>query len=122
MPEQQEQLDEPISLNEVASAIKELNLSKTPGTDGLPAEWYETYSDELANRILGVYQKALQIGILPCSISEALTVVLLKPGRDTADYKVYRPLSVFSINNKILGKVLALRKKGVVGHLVHRDQ
>lgn len=47
-PVQRENLEAPISLNEVRQAIGVLQSGKIPGPEGYPVEFYKTYTDQLA--------------------------------------------------------------------------
>ncbi|KAJ1189728.1 hypothetical protein NDU88_006470 [Pleurodeles waltl] len=49
------QLEAPLDQEEMQEAIKQF---KTPGSDGLPAEFYQKYADILAKKLLAVYQEA----------------------------------------------------------------
>ncbi len=47
--------DTPLSLEEVVQAIEGLNKNKSPGSDGIPAELYQTFKDQLAPLLLQLY-------------------------------------------------------------------
>lgn len=58
---------------------------------------------------------------LLASMSRALVVRLLKPGKDPLDPGSYRPISLLQSDVKLLAKVLALRLNEVISS-VHQDQ
>lgn len=72
--DQVEQLGQDITLGEIRSAVKHMARNKTPGIDGLPVEFYSTYIDELAPRLLTVFQEAGTLGCLPASTREAIII------------------------------------------------
>ena len=121
-PEQCEELETPLQLSEIRYAIKQISRNKTPGTDGLPIEYYATYIETLAPKLLEVFNEAWQKGTLPASLREALIVVLHKKGRDPLDVRSYRPLSLLNTDYKILGKILANRLRPLITAMVHPDQ
>lgn len=55
---------------------------KAPGSDGLPAEFYELHKDVLLPHLLSVFHEAADVGLLCISGREAIIVLLLKPGQD----------------------------------------
>ena len=42
----------PINKKELVLALKTLKNNKSPGTDGLPAEWYRAFEEELSPILL----------------------------------------------------------------------
>ena len=118
---QLEELEEPLQLFEINVAIQQIARSRAPGRDGLPIEYYATYNEALATKLLEMYNEAWESGSLPPSLSEAVIVVLHKPGRDPQDVKSYRPLSLLNTDYKILSKVLANRLRRIIGDLIHPD-
>ena len=74
---------------------------KVPGIDGLPAEFYVTFSELLAPKLVELYKNACDLGHLPVSSREALVVPLHKLGRLENDPTAYRPLSMLNIDYKV---------------------
>ncbi|KAF6020698.1 hypothetical protein EB796_020995 [Bugula neritina] len=50
----------------------------TPGPDGLPAEFYRVFFDDLADILLGVYVEIATTGCIPRSMLEAITILIPK--------------------------------------------
>lgn len=61
-------LEAPISIKDVTMTISQLAKSKAPGSDGLPLEFYATYSDLLIPKLQTLYQFILDTGVLPPSM------------------------------------------------------
>ncbi|KAJ1203668.1 hypothetical protein NDU88_007452, partial [Pleurodeles waltl] len=72
-----EYMDLPIDAGEVAQFIMSLPPDKAPGPDGLTTAFYKAYVDELSPRLLAVYEEALEKGVLPATMREALIITLL---------------------------------------------
>lgn len=113
-----DQLDSPITLEEVQRAISSLQAGKTPGPDGFPAEFYRTCAEDLAPKFHSMLLSSLREGALPTSMSEAVIVVISKPGKEPELCKSYRPISLIDVD----AKLLVTRLNGVITALVQPDQ
>ncbi|KAJ1143464.1 hypothetical protein NDU88_009773 [Pleurodeles waltl] len=76
--EDRDLLGGPVTLEEVTDAILQLSAGKTPGTDGLPMEFYKKYMNILAPQLVELHSEVLQQGPLPESLKEALVIPLPK--------------------------------------------
>ena len=119
---QTEELEESMSMSEIRAAINAIAKNKTPGMDGLPIEFYDSYEEVLAPKLRDMYMEAFEVGQLPSTMEEAMIVVLPKQGRDPLQVGSYRPLSMLNMDYKILSKVLANRLLPLVSSVVHNDQ
>lgn len=73
-------LDSPLTLKEIKMTVSSLQILKTPGPDGFPAEFFKHYAEDLLSMHHVMIIKALEEGSLP-PMFEAM--VLPKPGRDS---------------------------------------
>lgn len=55
-------------------------------------------------------------------MSEAIIIVLQKPGKDKLLQDSYRPISLLNTDVELLAHILATRLAGVMPKLVHKDQ
>uniref|UniRef100_A0A8C5WJQ4 Reverse transcriptase domain-containing protein n=1 Tax=Leptobrachium leishanense TaxID=445787 RepID=A0A8C5WJQ4_9ANUR len=115
-------LDDPISGEEVASVLQGLKNGKSPGPDGLPAEYYKTFTSALMPHLLALFA-ALRDGnrFHPHALA-ATVAVICKPGKDGTDVRSYRPISLLNSDLKILAKILAVRLASLLPSLIHSDQ
>lgn len=111
-----------ISHTEVSQAIRALARNKAPGLDGLPLEYFDTFSALLSPRLVTMFEAALESGELPRSLRESVIVSFLKPHRDPQLLPSYRPITLLSVDCKILGKLLADRYSQILCPLIHPDQ
>ena len=86
--EETDNLNRPISSNEVEAVIKNLPKNKNPGPDGFPGEFYQTFKDEITPILLKLFQKIEAEGKLPDSFYEASITLIPKQGKDTTKRRI----------------------------------
>ena len=79
-------LNRPINYEEVVSVINNLPKTKTPGPDGFPGEFYQTFQEEIIPILLKLFQKIETEGKLPNFFYEA-SITLIPQTRQRPDQK-----------------------------------
>lgn len=121
-PIESESLDTPITLVELEEAVRQIQNNKAPGMDGLPVDIYKIYSQILLPELLVVLNEAYVTQELPKSVLETIIIIILEPGKDPLKPDSYHPISLPTINIKILARVLANRLSRHIDSLIHVDQ
>ena len=114
-------LNVPISLSELHGAIFKLSKNKSPGIDGLSVEFYQCFYHIICNDLLDVYNDIFVNGSL--SVSQATAVIILIPkSGDKLDPRNKRPISLLTVDYKIISKVLQLRCSSVLSNIINELQ
>ena len=84
--EEIEIMNNPIISTEIEAVIKNLPENKSPGSDGFPGEFYQTFREELMP-ILKCSGKTAEEGTLPNSFYKATNTLIPKPDKDNTEKK-----------------------------------
>ena len=99
-----ENLNRPITAEEIEAVIKKLPTHKSPGPDGFPGEFYKAFKEELTLILHRLFEKIQTDGRLPNSFYEASIILIPKPDKDTTKKGNFRPISLMNIDAKFSTK------------------
>lgn len=120
--EDAEMCDADFTLAEIEAAILGLNLNKSPGSDGLTAEFYREFRDILAPLMLRVYVCMEEKRVVPESLAMGVLTMLYKGKGSRLKLENYRPITLLNSDNKVLAKIMANRLNKVMGSIIAPTQ
>ena len=80
--EEIENMNRPITSNEIETVIKNLPTNKSPGPDGFTGEFYQAFREERTLILFKLFPKIAGQGTLPSSFYEATITLIPKPDKD----------------------------------------
>ena len=115
-------LCEPITKEELLKNLKDMRPNKTPGCDGLTREFYLCFFENLSDFIMSLYDEVLTNKELNPSARKGLITLLPKKSKNLRKLKSWRPLTLLSIDYKLLARIYAERLKKVLPQIISPEQ
>jgi hypothetical protein len=119
--EQRDSCEDLFTASECSAALKSMSCGKTPGSDGLPKEFYITFWDMLREDFVEMANNCIADGIIPESLRQAMILLLYKKD-DPELLKNWRRISLLNVDYKIITKVLVNRMKPLMSSFIDSDQ
>ena len=111
-----------LSYQECHNALKTFKNNKSPGNNGLTAEFYNTFWPILGNLLVDCLNTAHIQGKLSNSQRQAIIRLTEKNNKDRRHIENWRPISLLKVDYKIGSKALALRLEKVLPNIIHENQ
>ena len=111
-----------ITYDECISAIKEMKDGKSPGIDGLPAEFYKIYFPLFGNSYVKMINTSFKDGLLSLTQRHGIITLICKNVEKSEYINNWRPISLLNVDYKIISKVLSKRLKLVLDKIISIDQ
>ena len=96
--------------------------NKTPGLDGLPADFYKMFYKSIKELLLQVFNELFKLKRIFTSARHGVIALIRKKGRDLHFLKNWRPIILLCVDYKILSKMIANRVKVQLEKIIHYDQ
>ena len=119
--EHRQTLDAPLQDNEIEKAVFQLHRNKSPGIDGLPAEFYQEHWFLIKDLYLA-FIRAISTRLIPKSKNTSIIKLIYKNKGEIFLLANYRPISLINVDIKILCKTLANRLIPILPDVIHTSQ
>ena len=116
------QCEDVLTESELLKSIKAFKIGKTPGMDGLTAEFYNFFWLDIKGYLLASIRFALENGIMSMEQRRAIICLLPKKEKNRIFLKNWRPISLLHVDYKIIAKALANRLTKYLPRLIDEDQ
>jgi hypothetical protein len=102
-------LNRAITSNKIETVIKILPKNNSSGLDGFIVEFHLIFRERLTPMILKLLHKVQKEGVLSNLFYVVSITLMPKPGKDASQKENHRPISLMSIDAKLLNNMLAHR-------------
>ena len=119
---QRNEMESKITIDELEQSLKQMANGKTPGQDGLSVAFYRKFWSKLKDS----YHQAIEAGLneqkLHDSAWRGIINLIPKAKRDSRRLKNLRPITLLTVDFKILEKALANRLKDKMDNIIANTQ
>lgn len=115
-------LSQPLTVDELTSALAGSPRGKAPGPDGFTNYYYKTFQAQLATHFVTAFNAILDNHAMPSDLLQASISVIPKPEKDPLLCASYRPISLLNCDLKLFTKILAERLGHVLQRIIPLDQ
>ena len=112
----------PLTEEECRAAICSMLPNKSPGSDGLPSEFYRVFWDDIKDLVVNSYTYAFQKGFFAEEQGRAIITLIPKTSENNKYLKNWRPIALLNTDYKIAAKSIASRFKQVLPSLISPEQ
>ena len=117
-----ENLDKPLTLDELEIVIRGGKLNKAPGPDGFSNEFFKTFLEELKHWIFRYLLESIDNQYFTETLIEGVITCIPKSGKLRNDLKNWRPLTLLNCVYKFFSSMIANRLKPELPFLINEDQ
>ncbi len=114
-------LNKDVSEKECYDALLSMGKNKSPGPDGIPAEFYICFWDELKSILVTGYEKSYIDSELS-EMQKSSVMPLLFKKMDRFLLKNYRPLTLSNTDYKIIAQVFSKRLQKIISKIISIEQ
>ena len=109
-------------IEECVKALDTFENGKTPGNDGIPAEFYKTFWNSVGELMTDAFNCTFDSGEMSNSQKQTIITLIDKKGKDRMFLENWRPISLVNVDSKLASKVIANRIKTVLPQIIHHNQ
>ena len=111
-----------LSVKECFDCLQSFENNKSPGNDGLTAEFYKTFWNSVGGLLVDGLNCAYDQDELSNSQKQAIIKLIEKKEKDKRKICNWRPISLINVDAKIGSKAFATRLQRVLPDIIHHNQ
>ena len=111
-----------LTASECLESLKSMESNKSPRRDGLPAEFYKVFWNDIDEHLLNALNCAYTKGLLSITQRRGLITLIPKKNKPTNLLKSWRPITLLNCDYKIATKSIASRIRKVLPKIINNDQ
>ena len=121
-PHQADSCDGLLTKEESYASLKTFPKGKSPGTDGLTAEFYLSFWELLGQELVDSFNYTFEKGEMSISQKRGIVTLIPKKDKNRTLLDNWRPISLLNTDYKVATKSIAARIAKVLPGLIHEDQ
>ena len=102
-------------------ALSNMNLNKSPGSDGLSVEFYKCFWEQIKDMVINSLNEGYERQGLSFTQGQSILTLLYKKG-NKGSLDNWRPISLLNIDYKIAARVLSIRLQPNMPSIISADQ
>ena len=106
---------------EMVVALKQMELLKVLGPDGLPPLFFQRYWHVVGDDVTEVVLSCLSTGVIPTFLNSTF-ITLIPKVKSPSKVSEFRPISLCNIVYKLVSKVVANRMRGTLPLIILESQ
>ena len=103
-------------------SLKSVESNKSPGSDGLPAEFHKVFWNDVHHYTLNALNCAYAKGLLAVTQRRGLITLLPKKNKPANFLKNWRPITLLNCDYKIATKSIARRLRKVIPRIINQTK
>ena len=111
-----------VTLEEAATALKNMKNFKSPGPDGFTVEFFKFFFCDLGIFLVRSINEGFLKGKLSVTQRQGTITCIPKEGKSKRLIKNWRPISLLNVSYKIASSCIANRIKSVLDEIIHESQ
>lgn len=114
--------DAPLSREELEKAMQCLIPDRSPGSDGLTANFYKHFWEDIKHILFYTLNEVIANLSLPHTMKQGVIVLIPKPGKDGKYLENWRPITLLNNDYKLLTHIFSNRLKNGLHQIISETQ
>ena len=120
--QEQKQCEDFLTASECLESLKLMESNKSPRSDGLPAEFYKVFWNDINQHLFNALNCTYTKGLLSITQRRGLITLIPKKNKPTNRLKNWRRITLLNCDYKIATKSIASRIRKVLPKIINNDQ